>query len=275
VRIVEIVNRKPCCGEIRVGKWGLLPGEDTDIEISLSVREEFGDLIHEAVVMTQPPTENLLVLRTIARVYPQVRIEETTHANGTVILRETKPTLAEFRVVAHGSLSQRPVDLDRCELVSTTQAGWLGPKAGLDSEDGIRSETRRFFALLDTQGATGMRSATFHLRDCQALVLEHTVNWEVVAPIAAAPKMIVISGSGREFRVQLRSHDGAVFRVLSVSSDTARIHGRVVGASSAPMQVVVLQVRPGEQSERSRGRLSVMTDHPSQREVEIPIVVVE
>jgi hypothetical protein len=54
IKIVDVVNRKPCCGEIRIGRTTLEPEEETGVRVALSVNQEFGDIIHETVVLTRP-----------------------------------------------------------------------------------------------------------------------------------------------------------------------------------------------------------------------------
>jgi hypothetical protein len=91
VRIVELVNRKPCCGELHVGKTTLRPGDETEVVVTLSVRQEFGDVVHDTVVLTEPPQSEVLVLRTMAKAVPSIRIEEVTPVSGLVLLSSEKP----------------------------------------------------------------------------------------------------------------------------------------------------------------------------------------
>ena len=38
-KVVNLVNRKPCCGEARIGKTMLHPGDETEVEVTLSNHE--------------------------------------------------------------------------------------------------------------------------------------------------------------------------------------------------------------------------------------------
>ena len=106
VRVVEMVNRKPCCGEVRVGKTLLHPNDAADVEVTLAVKQEFGDIVHDTIVMTEPAQPEELLLRTMAKAYPAIRIEEVTPANGIVLLSSDKPKPVEFRALAYGSRAQ-------------------------------------------------------------------------------------------------------------------------------------------------------------------------
>ncbi len=78
VKVVDVVNHKPCCGVVRIGKMVLHPGEETDVEVKLVVGEKYGDVVHEAEVVTDPPTPGGLVLRTMAGAFAAIRVEEVT-----------------------------------------------------------------------------------------------------------------------------------------------------------------------------------------------------
>ena len=67
----------------------------------------------------------------------------------------------------------------------------------------MRLETRRFTASLDTTGQPGERNAEILLRDGEQVHCRHIVNWEIISPIMASPKLIVMTEGKREFRVVL------------------------------------------------------------------------
>ena len=148
VKVLELVNRKPCCGEIRVGKSMLHPGDETEVEVTLSVRQEFGDITHETVVMTDPPQAEDMVLRTTATVYPSRPFEEVTPSDRSVLLSSDQPKRVEFRAIAYGSSSEPPFALDCAELRSTIKSDWEGSTEEGASEDGLAIQSRRFAARL-------------------------------------------------------------------------------------------------------------------------------
>ncbi|MDE2506908.1 MAG: hypothetical protein KGM43_06840 [Planctomycetota bacterium] len=89
VKIVNVVNRKPCCGVVAVGKTTLAIEEATDVVVTLSVDGRFGDVSHEAVVVTDDTPPQELVLRTVAQACPPLRVEEVGPA-ATSTPRSTK-----------------------------------------------------------------------------------------------------------------------------------------------------------------------------------------
>lgn len=55
IKIIDLINCKPCCGEVGIGTRILRPGGETDVEITLRVGGRFGDVVHNAVLVTEPP----------------------------------------------------------------------------------------------------------------------------------------------------------------------------------------------------------------------------
>ena len=52
MEILNVINRKTCCGIVRSGATILHPGDATDIEITLLVGDRFGGVLHETEVVT-------------------------------------------------------------------------------------------------------------------------------------------------------------------------------------------------------------------------------
>ncbi len=275
VKVVNLVNRKPCCGALRIGKTMLHPGDETEVEVTLSIRQEFGDVVHDTVVLTEPAQPEELVLRTMARAYPAIRIEEVTPANGTVVLTSDKPKSAEFRVLAYGSSTERPVDLDRVDLRSTIKTGWLGPKEEGTSEDGLTFEARRFTALFDPAGPPGERKAAIVLQDDERPCYTHVVSWEAASPLTASPKMVVMKPGERDYRVVIQSRDQKPFRVTRIECKVPGVHGRAADTTAALTQMVEVGGQGAVRPQDRRGTIAVFTDHPSQARVDLPFVVID
>ena len=233
VKVVQLINRKPCCGEVRIGKTMLHPGDETEVEVTISIRQDFGDVVHETAVLTEPPQPEDLVLRTMARAHPAMQIEEVTTANGTVLLSSDKPKAVELRVRTYESSIEPIVDLDRVELRSTTKVDWLGPKEEASSEDGLTVMTRRFTAVLDPAGPPGERKVGIVLQVDSRPCYTHVVSWEAVAPITASPKMIVVKPDARNYRVLLQSRDQKLFSITRIECKMAGIQGRTASTAAA------------------------------------------
>jgi hypothetical protein len=274
VKIVEVVNRKPCCGTVGASKTVLHPGEGADVEVVLSVGGRFGDVVHNAAVVTDQPSQSEIALQTIAHTFPPVRFEEGTASRESVLTSAVEPLAVEFRVVAHGTRDDPPVDLDRLELGSTIAVRWSGPKEDGAVEDGLQVESRRFVAMLDRAGMSGARAAEVVLREGQEIQFRHALSWEVVAPISVSPKMVVLSGQ-HEYRVVLRSQDGKAFRVTGIDCPSANVLCRGTSREAGLTQALVIEVEDANRAGSGRAIIAVRTDHPSQGQVQIPIVALD
>jgi len=277
VKIIELVNRKPCCGEVRTGKTTLHPNDEADVEVTISVRQEFGDIVHETAVLTEPPQAEDLVLRTTATAFPAFRVEEVTPANGTVLLSSDKPKPVEFLALACGSSNEPLINLNRVVLRSTTEAVWLGPKENAGSKDCLTSEMRRFTAVLDPAGPAGERKTGIVLESHGRPCYTHVVSWEVVSPMMASPKTIVVRPSARAYRVRIQSRDQALFRITRIECGVPGIRSRAASLGSAAQAQHVVEVELGETAPSGsvRSVIKVFTDHPAQERVDVPFIVLE
>jgi hypothetical protein len=274
INIVDIVNRKPCCGVIHLETTLLHPGDETGVEILLSVRQEFGEIVHEAVLLIDPSQSEELVLRTSATAYPPIRIEERVPMNGAVFLRSGDPKRLELEAFAHGTQSERPIDLDRLELRSTVKIEWIGPKT-ISGRDGLEVESRPFAVVLDLDGPAGRHNAEILLHDGKGVCGSHVVNWESVTPIAASPKLIAFEPGTGDNRVVLRSRDQKLFVIKRIECDVSGIRARVPDAVAALQHVVQFERAALARPKRGRGMIAVITDHPDQNRVEVPFVVID
>jgi hypothetical protein len=272
VKIVDVINRKTCCGIIRVGALALRPGDATDVEVTLVVGERFGEVAHETEVVTDLPSDPNLVLRTTATAIPAVRVEEISSQEGTILIGTGEPKRAEFRVFASGTPTEPPLDLDRVELRSTIKVDWVRQKEESPSDGGLRVESRRFAAWLDSAGPPGERAAEIRLYEGKQVLHRHDVNWEVVSPITASPKMIVMRPGERDRRVIIHSRDRRPFRITRIE---CKAPGIQVRAGNAAALTQTIEVEGVPRSESGQGVVTVFTDHPAQGRVELPFVVIE
>ena len=271
VRILNVVNRKPCCGEVTVSKKEIPPGAAVDVEVVIRVGQEFGGLVHEAEVLTDHPSAVPVVLRTTAHVVPPIRVEELSNSSDPIVAGTKGLRRAGFRVIASGTDADPPIDLDLLKPHSSVRVEWSGPTERGVSDDGLKEDRRNFVIVLDSEGSAGPRSATISLRLAGRDLYQHEVRWEVVAPITASPQVVVIKPPGQEARILLKSHDGRPFKVLRVECDVPAIEGRAARAAGAVSHVITVRQGPG--SVKEKGRLTVLTDHPAQSRVELPLVV--
>ena len=155
VKIVDIINRKPCCGVIHAEKTELGLGDETDVEVTLVVGDTFGDVVHETEIITDIRPDESVLLRTAATAVPSIQVEGLTLPEGPMLQGDSRPFQAEFRVLASGTTSDPPVDLDGFTIQSDIPVEWLGTKEKQSFDDGLQVESRRFSAFrVDRRGWT-------------------------------------------------------------------------------------------------------------------------
>jgi hypothetical protein len=275
ITITELINRKPCCGEIRAAAKALAPGDGTEVEVTLSVRQEFGDVVHETVVVTDPQQAQELVLRTVARAHPAARIEPQLEANGLALLTSEKPRPVTLRAFAYGTATHPPVDLARAEVRSSLDVKWAGPKEVTRSRDGLVEESRAFTVLLDPTGKSGEIKDQILLEGAGRPVCDYSLNWEAVLPLTPAPSLVIIRpGIGRS-RVRLQSRDRRMFRVTAIECSVAGVTPLPVVAAPSLEQLVVLQVDGVLPASEGPRNVVIVTDHPGRPRVELPLVVIQ
>lgn len=273
VTIVNVINRKTCCGTVRVGKRILHPGDSTTVDVALSVSDKLGSVVHETEVVTEPISLNEIVLRTSADAHPALRVEGESSSSPTVILGSEKSQQVGFQIFACGTASEPPVDLDRLVLRSSVKAEWDGPKQNAPGDDGLIVESRRFLVGIEPSGPPGDRKAEVVLVDGEQRIFRHELTWEVASAITASPKLVVFKPGERTSRVLIRSGDQKAFRVKRVECQAIGVHGRAESTAAAVSQVIEIEgsPKPGD----GRGVVTVFTDHPSQEEVVLPFVVID
>jgi hypothetical protein len=223
--------------------------------------------------VTDIPGDSNIILRTAAEAIPAIRVEEDAKPEGAVLMGTNESRRARFRVLAAGTSNEPPLDLDRAELRSSIHVEWLGSKQIEDSDDHFKIESRLFAASLDSSGQPGERRAEILLKMGEALLDRRDVRWEVVSPIQAAPKVIVMRRGKKAYSVEVSSRDKKLFRVTRVECKLPGIKGWARSAAGALTQTVQVEGEP--RSGDPGGVLTVFTDHPSQSSVNVPIVVLD
>lgn len=270
-----MINRKTCCGDVRFHKAVLRPGDATDVEVTLLLSDKFGAVDHAAEVVTDPPADEPIVLRTSAEAHPNLRVESETAGTPTVFIGTGDSHSLRFRVVATGSDSEPPVDLSGLTLKSALKVEWAAARSRADGDDGLTIDTRPFVVRLDSAGPAGNRSAEVALLDGQGIRLRQAVAWEVVDPIRATPRMAVFRPGQGPVRVLINAVDRRPFRVLRVECGDRGLHGRAKSPDAATTHMVELEGAPTGPLVDGRGVVTVVTDHPAQTNVGLNFVVVD
>jgi hypothetical protein len=275
INIVELINRKPCCGELQLGKSLLHPGDETAVEVTLSVKQEFGDIVHETVVLTDPPQSDELVLRTSARAYPAIRVEEVGPANGSTLLTSDEPRRVRLRVFAYGSSAEPSLDLNRVQPRSSVKVAWEGLKETSSGEVGLNVESRRLIAVLDPAAKVGERKDEILLLHGDQVLYKHTLSWEVVPPITSSPKTVVLKTGNGRFRVVVQSRDKSAFRITRIECSVAGVQGTTGDRTPSLTQLVQLLGGGVRRVGNGTGVITIFTDHPVQKTLDLQLVVLE
>jgi hypothetical protein len=273
IKIVDIINRKPCCGIVRIGMSTLRPGDVTDVEITLVVGDRFGAVVNETEVITDCSSEPGFVLRTSATAQPAFRVEELSRTGEAILIGTNNSQRAEFRLFASGTSAEPPADLDHLTLESTIKVDWVGLKEESPSDDGLRVFSRRYAKSLDSTGKLGEREIAILLKEGNHILHRHAVHWEVLSPITISPKVVVITRNKRNYSALIQSHDDRSFRITRIESSVASVRVWAVNTTAALTQMIELEGVP--QSHEARPVVTIFTDHPAQEKVELPILVID
>jgi len=264
-------NFKPCCGTVSVDKVNLQPGEETGLVVHLSVGNRFGVVEHETGLRTDPPTGEW-ILRTVARAHLAMRVEQEGRDEAAYIAGGESRRVV-FRVSSFGTPADPLIDLSRVDLSSSLTARWDEAAKEGDAERGLTAVSRRFSVDLDIKGDPGERKASILLRDGEATLHEHGVYWRVVPPITAAPEVVVLKPGVKQIRVLLTARDGLPFRLDRVDNTCSGIKATITGDAKLKNHSIVLD-RDGTKADTG-GKLIFHTDHPSQAEVIVTVVVLD
>jgi len=270
VRLVA-VNLKPCCGRVEIDREVVPPGGTAEVEVALTLNGRSGGLGHVAIVSTSQG--ETIELRTTATVQPALRVRPLDSSPPRVVMGSDRAAESRFLAVAAGTPDDPPLDLKRMEFDATIPVRWDDPDASRESSDGIESMTRPLAARLDPTGPPGPRSATIAFRLEGGIVHRSTVEWTVVAPIAAAPESIVLDSKSRVARVVLSSQDGRPFHVKRVACAEPTIQGRAEVDGPATRHAV--QFEAPADPPAGVHPLTIETDHPTSPRVQLRVVVLD
>ena len=274
IKLADVINRKSCCGAIKVGAMALPPGGSTEVVVTLMVGNKFGDVVHETEVVTDPPSPGEIVLRLVAQAVPAIRVEQTS-AQALSFVAGTGPQAVEFLVTANGTDAEPPIDLDVLTLTPPADARWLGPKRDAASEESANAISRHFAVTLDPSGSAGERSTAFGLRTDSITVYEHVVAWEIVPALSANPRVAILPAGSRKTRLLIRAQGGRSFRVTRVESSQVGISATCTSSDSLAAQVISVNADAPVDANLKGQSLTIFTDLPAQASVRVPVIIQE
>jgi hypothetical protein len=248
-----------------------MPGEMTDVEVTISTRQDYGEIVHETVVQTEPAAAEPVTLRTTVRVYPALRVEALKPMGGATVLRTTDgPQELEFQAITyHSKTASERLDLDKLILRSAAKVRWLGPKRPLASTDELDADVRVFSASVKPDGPPGQRAVNIALCAGSDVLLNHVLRWESIDLITPSPKLVVVTSGKQNYRVTLRSSDQKPFRVMGVECEAPGFVVAPLGTTSSPTHAVELTRVHSDKTTTRSGKWSIkfFTDNPDQKTV--------
>ena len=87
--------------------------------------------------------------------------------------------------------------------------------------------------------------------------------------------MIVMKAGQRNYRVVIRSRNQKTFRIMRVECAAIGFQDRTSNTAAALVQTVEVESGSVPRSGSGRGVITVFTDHPAQKKVDVPFVVVD
>lgn len=273
VEILRAVNLKSCCGTIQLDARTIEPGQAATLVVTIRVGEAIGPISHHAIVETDQPGAERLDFVTTVTAYPRVRIEEAGGAAPSPL--PNQEVHRDFVAYAYGIADEPPLPLDETAIESVLGASWLEAAAERSIGGGIIERSRRLSLLLPAEGRVGWRSEEFALKNGEAVVLRHVLTWEVVPHIAAVPKLAVFPRGTRERDIRLHARDETPFQVSRIELDAPGMRAAARGSGPAPLQIVQVQ-HDGHPEDAGRPLImNIVTDHPEQANVEVPIIFLD
>ncbi len=271
IELVDVINKKPCCGVINFKRTLLMPGDRTEVEIKLAVGGRFASVSHQAELVTDPPLPEPVMLRTEAEAVPEIRVVESDSNKRVLLVGATHTQPARYQLIATGTAQEPPDDLDGVEIKSSVEAGWVGPQRKSRDDRDFVVHTRDWAAPLSAVGERGSRTDQVVFQRANQVLSRWNVTWEVVLPVEPTPKMLVIQPGTTRYRIVLRSQDAKAFHVESVSCDLAAIEVQPCTATDKAVQTLVFQEKEGGRDDNSRGKITLTTNHPDAATIEIPV----
>jgi hypothetical protein len=273
VKILELINRKPCCGTVHADKTVLRLGDSAVLEVTLKLGDRFGNVTHLAEVMTDLPGNESILLRTSVDAVPAIRVADESPGHATILVGDQALRELELLVSASGTPSEPPLDLERIELRSTIRVRWTGGKIASPTEEGLVLESRRLVATLDPAGEPGERQAEIVLHAGNEVLLRHVVRWEIAPRLQVTPKMIAMRSGESTYRAVIVSRDHMPFRVRRTECAVAGV--KCTASTTAAAITHCIEVEGLPPANTRRGVVAVFTDHPVQEKVDLGFLVID
>lgn len=273
VRILEVVNAKPCCGQVEpVESNTLEPGEGLDIKVTVRAGQTLGPVQHRVLVETDLGEPATLEYWTVVEVIPRVRLDEVTEKLAPLFPGHSAQR--RFVVYAHALEGERGLELDDSTVNATSGLAWEGPARRTQRADGVVEWSRPLSITLTAEGDPGPRTETITVLDGERPALQRRLDWEVASCLKADPPGLIAAVASRmEKRVIVRSVDGRAFRITSIGVEAPGVSAKVEEDEPRAAHVVRVAIEPEADGQGRSGKLVIKTDHPGQAVVVVGVLI--
>ena len=272
VRIIGVVNRKPCCGDVEaIGATTLDPDAAVEIIVTLHIGLAAGRVVHLAELHYQDKDGKTLAapIRTTGTGLARAVIEPVEPAPS--LLAPGESARIEYLARSFGNRDRPPFPLDDRAIRCDVPTRWTGPaESRIDPATGLDEIRRPFAATVAASGEPGHRLTVIDLLEDGSPVGRMPIAYEVTALIRATPSgLIVAAGSHGPWTVVLKANQDRPFRVLAGHST---VEGMALGPfdpTSRPTHHLTIRLDGRAGAEARSGEIVVETDHPLQPFVKV------
>lgn len=267
---LNITRLNPSCGctSTVIGQWTLKPGESTNVEAAFNPAGFRGIVRKSIQVVSDDPANPALTLTFEADV-----VREITPSQDNVFFMGARRTGTLRQSVKLVSGTGRPVRVTRVDSPGARHLAFATRPEGNNAWVDITLDG----AALPPHQMVGTDALAIQTDNPKVPLLNLTVQWEAFQALTAQPPRVAFTGTpGGEQRqkVTLSQVDRKPFRILSAKATSGhiRVEGLTGGAADRHEFTVVLDkaAKAGLYNER----LTVTTDCPDQREIELRVVAV-
>lgn len=276
VRILEVINRKPCCGIVGpIAPTTLEPGRAVDVAVTLHIGLAAGRVVHLAEVQFEGDGGNVLTagLRTMGTGLARAVVEQF---EPTPLSLEPGGS-AEVGLVARsfGNRDRPPFPLVDDAIRTEARFRWKDVASSrFDPDTGLDEIRRPLVVTLTATGEPGQRLDLIELLDEGSSVARKSVAWEVSPAIRATPSGLIASAdSGGPWKIVLQSRGGHPFRVVSGRSTVEGLTLSLGDGDVRASHVLDVRLIDLPRTAARSGEIVVATDHPHQPLVKVAFYI--
>jgi len=276
VRVLGVVNRKPCCGFVEpVAPVTLDPGRAVEIAVRLHIGLAAGRVVHLAELQFEGDGGGVFAaeIRTMGTGLARALVEHPEPRS--IALEPGETTQVELVARSFGDRDRPPFPLDDGAIRSEAPSRWSDVATSrLDPDSGLDEIRRPLLVTLTASGEPGRRLDTIELIEEGSAVARKAIAWEVAPAIRATPSGLVLSaGSSGPWKIVLQSRGGRPFRVVSGRSTVEGLALDPEDGQARASHILGVRLDDRPRAAACSGVIVVETDHPQQPLVKVAFYI--